>query len=162
ARIPAVFSNTRTSMTACRNVRRKLAIRDVAKSTSPSRRKVTTRMRGRGGRSSGFIDLTRYPEHVPLLLNHLPKVMAGLAATHVVRAEGRQDVDAREDGVPAACRGGVSLRAECRGKLIGSHRRAPTESLGGTHNSPAAEPTHAQVGRRSLSLARSSPKWRAS
>src|SRR5258708_3648479 len=53
ARIPAVSSNTSTSMTASRKARRKLAIRDVANSTSPSRRRATTRMRGRGGRSKG-------------------------------------------------------------------------------------------------------------
>src|SRR5215468_1101867 len=53
ARIPAVSSNTSTSITASRKARRKLAIRDVANSTSPSRRRATTRMRGRGGRLKG-------------------------------------------------------------------------------------------------------------
>jgi hypothetical protein len=40
------------------------------------------------------------------------RVMAGLVpAIHVLLAELRKKgVDAREDGVPAACRGGVSLR----------------------------------------------------
>src|ERR1700730_4095672 len=57
ARIPAVSSNARTLITACGKARRKLAIRGVEKSTSPRRRRVTTRMRGRGGRSSGFIGL---------------------------------------------------------------------------------------------------------
>ena len=45
-------------------------------------------------------------------VNHLFGVMAGLVpAIHVYSLSCRKkDVDAREDGVPAASRGGVSLR----------------------------------------------------
>ncbi len=81
--------------------------------------------------STRSISLTRVWEtlmRVPLILNQLLGVMAGLVpAIHALLAEARRkkDVDAREDGVPAAQRGGVSLRGHDGVKASPSHRNAP-------------------------------------
>jgi len=53
--------------------------------------------------------------------------MAGLVpAIHVLLAKTwRKDVDARDDGVPAASRGGVSLRGRDGGEVNRSHQNLP-------------------------------------
>jgi hypothetical protein len=52
--------------------------------------------------------------------------MSGLVpAVHVFLLKVcKKDVDAREDGVPAALRGGVSLRGHDAGEVVRFHRNA--------------------------------------
>src|SRR5712691_4616217 len=53
SRMPAVSAKRSTSMLACGQARRMLRMSGVVSRTSPSRRKATTRMRGRGGSAIG-------------------------------------------------------------------------------------------------------------
>src|SRR5713226_4505506 len=63
-------------------------------------------------------------ECVPVIANHFPESWPGLSrpSTSCLLKSRKKDVDAREDGVPAALRGGESLRGHDGGGAMPSHR----------------------------------------
>jgi hypothetical protein len=66
-------------------------------------------------------------ERVPVVLNHLFGVMAGLVPA--IPKGRKKDVDARDDGVPAAPRGGVSLRGHDAGEMVSISSECPLASV---------------------------------